>query len=302
MDPDTIGRPLKALLIDLDDTLYQDDNMPRLVKEFIQDYMHTKLGIPQEEIPHKCYEFYSNFGTTMAGLAANNFDIDEDDWHAHVHHRLPYTKLLQRDEALRDMLASIKLPKYVFTNADRKHAHICLELLGIADLFEGVICYESVMAEARRRGLVHKGSPIMCKPNPLAVKLALEMAGADAATTAFFDDSTRNVAAGRACGLYSVLVGRTGADSGADLEVASMHDLRGAMPGLWAERPHAARAAPAAAPGIGLGPGVAAGRRELRRQSTAELIRQGADEEAEQGFGVPLPLSGERGILVPAQE
>ena len=39
-----------------------------------------------------------------------------------------------------------------------------------------------------------------------AVKLALEMAGADAATTAFFDDSARNVAAGRASGLYSVLV------------------------------------------------------------------------------------------------
>jgi len=38
------------------------------------------------------------------------------------------------------------------------------------------------------------------------VKLALELAGADAATTAFFDDSTRNVAAGRACGLFSVLV------------------------------------------------------------------------------------------------
>lgn len=34
-------------------------------------------------------------------------------------------------------------------------------------LSQDVICYESVMEEARRRGLVHKGSPIMCKPNPL---------------------------------------------------------------------------------------------------------------------------------------
>ena len=33
------------------------------------EYMHTKLGISKEEIPHKCYEYYSNFGTTMAGLA-----------------------------------------------------------------------------------------------------------------------------------------------------------------------------------------------------------------------------------------
>ena len=33
--------------------------------------MHTKLGISKEEIPHKCYEYYSNFGTTMAGLAVS---------------------------------------------------------------------------------------------------------------------------------------------------------------------------------------------------------------------------------------
>ena len=38
---------------------------------------------------------------------------------------------------------------------------------------QGVICYESLMSEARRRGLVHKGSPILCKPNPL-VREALQ--------------------------------------------------------------------------------------------------------------------------------
>jgi FMN phosphatase YigB (HAD superfamily) len=40
-----------------------------------------------------------------------------------------------------------------------------------------------------------------------AFQLALEAAGAKAATTAFFDDSARNVAAGHAAGLFSVLVG-----------------------------------------------------------------------------------------------
>ncbi len=40
-----------------------------------------------------------------------------------------------------------------------------------------------------------------------AFKMALEAAGAKAATTAFFDDSARNVAAGHAAGLFSVLVG-----------------------------------------------------------------------------------------------
>ena len=39
-----------------------------------------------------------------------------------------------------------------------------------------------------------------------AFQLALEAAHAKAATTAFFDDSARNVAAGHAAGLFSVLV------------------------------------------------------------------------------------------------
>ena len=38
-------------------------------------------------------------------------------------------------------------------------------------------------------------------------------------TTLYFDDSTRNIAAGAALGLFSVLVGRQGADVGADVEV-----------------------------------------------------------------------------------
>ena len=38
-------------------------------------------------------------------------------------------------------------------------------------------------------------------------------------STLYFDDSTRNVAAGAEMGLYSVLVGRRDANVGADLEV-----------------------------------------------------------------------------------
>ena len=53
-----------------------------------------------------------------------------------------------------------------------------------------------------------------------AFKLALEAAGgASAESTIFFDDSTRNIAAGSKFGLYTVLVGRQGADIGAQMEV-----------------------------------------------------------------------------------
>lgn len=53
-----------------------------------------------------------------------------------------------------------------------------------------------------------------------AFKLAMEAAGgASAESTMFFDDSTRNIAAGSKFGLYTVLVGRQGADIGAQMEV-----------------------------------------------------------------------------------
>ena len=69
-------------------------------------------------------------------MQANGYQIDFDDWHAAVHGTLPYERMLHEDKAMRELLQSIDLPKYVFTNADTKHAEICLRLLGIADLFQ----------------------------------------------------------------------------------------------------------------------------------------------------------------------
>lgn len=59
----------------------------------------------------------------------------------------------QADPKLRELLLSIPLPKFVFTNADRTHARRCLDLLGIADCFERVIAFEDVMEAAEQVGL-----------------------------------------------------------------------------------------------------------------------------------------------------
>ena len=67
----------------------------------------------------------------MAGLEAKGWKLDYDDWHAHVHGTLPYPELLQRDAKLAQALRSIPLPKWVFTNADIRHAETCLRILGL---------------------------------------------------------------------------------------------------------------------------------------------------------------------------
>ena len=75
-------------------------------------------------------------GKVPVAVQATGYKIDVNDWHKHVHHMLPYEKYLNRDEKLIKLLQQIQLPVYVFTNGDRKHAEICLRLLGIAQCFK----------------------------------------------------------------------------------------------------------------------------------------------------------------------
>lgn len=72
----------------------------------------------------------------LRSLQAGGYKIDVDDWHKHVHHMLPYERYLKKDEKLIRLLQQIQLPVYVFTNGDRKHAEICLRLMGITDCFK----------------------------------------------------------------------------------------------------------------------------------------------------------------------
>ncbi len=143
---------------------------------------------------------------------AHGHTIDYDHWHQHVHGTLPY-ELVAHNEPLRALLSQIKLPLYVFTNADDKHAAICLQRMGIADLFRDVITFERIQAMGKQRGKVHHGVPVVCKPARMAFELALQAAGgAHAHTTVFFDDSARNVASAASMGIYSVLVCRDDVD------------------------------------------------------------------------------------------
>lgn len=199
--------------------------------------MVTKLGFSQETVEADCRDFYLTYGTTLAGLVASGHSIDFDDWHAFVHHRLPYQDYLAPDPSLNELLKSIKIPKFIFTNADIKHAEICLEILGIRDLFESIICFESIMESAAENGMVHGGKPIICKPTRQAVELALEAAGGyDPEEVVFFDDSTRNITSSFRMGIYSVLVGPRRVDCISTLCIDSMHELPAAMPWLFESR------------------------------------------------------------------
>lgn len=97
---------------------------------------------------------------------ARGFEIDVDHFHATVHGTLDYERLLQPDPRTRELLLSMDCPRYLLTNADRAHAKVCLERLGIQDCFLEVFDYETVQELARSRGLLTPQQPLLCKPCP----------------------------------------------------------------------------------------------------------------------------------------
>ncbi|XP_062003330.1 uncharacterized protein LOC133720869 [Rosa rugosa] len=76
-------------------------------------------------------------------------------------------------------------------------------------------------------------TPIVCKPSEAAIEKALEIAHINPQRTLFFEDSVRNIQAGKRVGLHTVLVGTSQRVKGADFALESIHNLREALPELW---------------------------------------------------------------------
>uniref|UniRef100_M1D4R8 Protein SSM1 n=1 Tax=Solanum tuberosum TaxID=4113 RepID=M1D4R8_SOLTU len=137
-------------------------------------------------------------------MQAIGYDVDADDYHSYVHGRLPYD-LIKPDPQLRSILRRINQRKIIFTNSDRIHAMKALDRLGITDCFEQIICFETMnfnLSKATRPEEI----PVILKPSMEAMNIAIEAAQVDPYRTLFLDDNVKNIAAGKAVGLQTVLV------------------------------------------------------------------------------------------------
>ncbi|KAK0585418.1 hypothetical protein LWI29_028180 [Acer saccharum] len=122
--------------------------------------MVEKLGIDKSKITELGNLPYKNYGTTMAGLRANGYDFDYDEYHSFVHGRLPYENL-KPDPVLRSLLLDLPLRKIIFTNADKVHAVKALSRLGLEDCFEGIICFETLNPTHRNTVSDHEDDSIV---------------------------------------------------------------------------------------------------------------------------------------------
>lgn len=185
-------KPISTLLIDLDDTTYPTSiGVWPILTERVFRYMHDVVGIPKDEIPEKRDRLFLEHGTTMRGLNIE-YGIDVQDYLQYVH-EVDLSKVIEPDYQLKAALSSLPQEKWIFTNASRQHANNVLGLLGISDLFMGVID-------------VLDTEP-WCKPHPEAFEIALKLAGGPKPEeTLFVDDLEVNLNAARELGIQTVRV------------------------------------------------------------------------------------------------
>ncbi|MCL2139771.1 MAG: HAD-IA family hydrolase [Treponema sp.] len=165
---------IKYLLFDLDNTLYScnyglEDNVSRRIFEFAAAW----LGVSPEEVLQQRKASMRKYGTCLEWLMSEKGFTDTETYLKAVHPE-GEADALTRDDALRDFLSAIPLPKAILTNSPKEHADLILGKLGIADLFTHVF-------EIRQIGF--KG-----KPNREFFEYALGIMNVSPGEVLFIDD------------------------------------------------------------------------------------------------------------------
>ncbi|CAN6309708.1 unnamed protein product [Urochloa humidicola] len=233
--------PFDCVLLDLDDTLYPGNTgLGPALKRNIDEFLQAKLGVSAERAAAMRVELFRTHGSSLAGLIALGYDVHPDEYHSYVHGRLPYDRI-DADPQLARVLQSIPQRKVLFTNSDRAHMKRALERLGVDEaVFDAVVCFETMnphlFGEAREEARAAAGGEhpgVILKPAVDAIVAGLRVAGTNPRRTLFLDDSERNIAAGKALGLRTALVGKRVRSKEADYALENIGALRRVIPEIW---------------------------------------------------------------------
>ncbi len=156
-------------------------------------YMREQLGIPAEKVPQLREQYFKMYGTTLRGLQERH-KVDVADFLAYVHD-LPLKDYLTPNAPQRQIIASLRTRKVIFTNADCNHARRVLAALQLDDLFEVIVDVNAVAP--------------YCKPMPESFAIAMELADEpDPRKCVMIDDLSRTTRAALDVGMASLLYGR----------------------------------------------------------------------------------------------
>ena len=132
----TLKNKISTWIFDLDNTLYSADSgifqqVHTLMGKFVSEHLNIDIK-KAKELQRK---YYRQHGTTLRGLM-DNHGIDPDSFLEEVHN-LDYS-IVSPNLKLAKNLENLNGKKFIFTNANKKHADIILDKLQITNIFEGI--------------------------------------------------------------------------------------------------------------------------------------------------------------------
>ena len=202
---------VETWLFDLDNTLYPaESEYMALIEGKMTDFMERQTGLPREEARAIQKRYFTEHGTTLAGLMAHH-GIEPKAFLDEVHD--VSMDRLTPDPVLRAAIDALPGRRLIFTNGSLGHADRVLSHLGLAELFEDVFAIETAD---------YLPKPAMATFEKVVARHAFAPEG-----TAFFEDSEKNLAPAALLGMTTVLVGAHAAASTADFVHHRTHDLAG---------------------------------------------------------------------------
>jgi putative hydrolase of the HAD superfamily len=184
-------RHIDVWLFDLDNTLYPPETeFMGLIERRMTAFVARETGLAPLDALALQKRYLREHGTTLAGLMARH-GVDPEAFLTEVHD--VSLDALVPDPALKAALAHLPGRRLVFTNGDRRHAERVLAKLDLTGQFEAIFHIAA--------------ADYVPKPAPETFAKMIRAHQIDPRTTAFFEDSARNLAPAAALGMTTVLVG-----------------------------------------------------------------------------------------------
>ena len=185
-----LNNKIDTWIFDLDNTLYSADSgifqqVHKLMGKFIVEHLNVNIN----EAKNLQRKYYKKHGTTLRGLM-DNHGIDPDFFLEEVHN-LDYS-IVSPNLKLAKNLENLNGKKFIFTNANKKHADIILDKLQIANLFEGI--FDIKMAN------------YIPKPEIQTYEKLIETYNINPNKTIMFDDIAKNLVPASKIGFTTVWI------------------------------------------------------------------------------------------------
>lgn len=178
-----------VLVFDIDNCLYNskelvDHEESNIKKRFLE------LANGNEEDWFTCMTSFKLYREIFHSL----FKVHPSDFTQY--YEIPQLhSFIQPDQELKEMLQKIKFRKFCFTNACKKRAAHILSYLGILDLFESIICADTMETE------------FICKPMQESYSFLEEYLGIkNKEKIYFFDDTLKNIEGAKRAGWNAIHV------------------------------------------------------------------------------------------------